>query len=299
MSSEDKKNPLWVEIERFELISSLLKTRDKTRIKLNRVYNEIKDSPLFIHRFQRLLIASGVKNDGWLRGELIHLLNYDYEQIIFEMPFNSHRYLKEKFRTLILNGLKKLSQSDSLLLKMFIYHYSFLEEDSDDMKALRSKLNLNWSLNQIRSLQGSMSLGEPFRGFWYRVLIRRSSDLEVDYFLSSLLNKKSIKGLKDQDLWILKKKFPYQEPAFSQVIKRFDKLWSSSNPYYKFMVLNFALDKTIKKKLSALRPEFRKAHYKIKRKLFRSFLTQKVSLSFTIYQLLSIGDYRKEILEEL
>ena len=291
--------------EDFEALNLLNKinaefNREKiNRSKLYKIYKEVENSNGIFHLLIRLAIANLVNNKGWLRKEAQRGLSLDFEQIIFLTPYLIDANNKNLFYESLILLLKKLSDIDDFLVKLFLYHYTSMHESNDKIQSIRSKLELNWSLNQIRSLRKSVNYGKKYRGFWLRITNKRSSDLEFDHFLNEINEENSIKNLNESELWVLKWKFPFKDPEKSLAIERLVSLWNSEESYYKYLVLEFVEDKMIRGLMSKKIEEFKIPYFQFKKNLLRELSNKDGGKAFILYQMILLGDYQNNILNEL
>jgi hypothetical protein len=287
----------------FDLLFKIKNHNEKSKTqsisKFFKEYNLIEKSNSFKDSLSRLALAEHSKNDGWIRSEVDRLLRYDFIELYFDFPSTLDRNWSKDLEDLFFHYFERWSKNENELVKHFIFLFSLGQEHEERYKNLRMNLDIAWSLADIRRYVKSVNFGQRYPGFWYRILNRRSNELEVDFFLSTLHDEDRMRSLGMNELWILLEKIPYQEKKKNILVERLFEIWKSKSAYGRYLVLKFLEDKQIKFEFEKKDATFKRALFQIKKETFTAVHSEGKAELLMIYELITLGDYQEQFLEQL
>lgn len=214
------------------------------------------------------------------------------------------------------NLIKSISftHEEEIMIRDFILYaltqYQEVFEDSEDVKILaerfaqightndfrliKSQLNADWSLAEIRSKFKNPLLKSEYFDFWYLIMMNRTSDTELRQNFRKAISKRSLLKARPGQMWVFEYFFPADENRRNEIIKKLLKMWKRKNLVDRYTVLRAASLPKIKKNLADKESSFLRADFQMKREFFTEVLNTGYSTEGTLYELFQLGDKNED-----
>ncbi len=214
------------------------------------------------------------------------------------------------------NLIKSISftHEEEIMIRDFILYaltqYQEVFEDSEDVKILaerfaqightndfrliKSQLNADWSLTEIRSKFKNPLLKSEYFDFWYLIMMNRTSDTELRQNFRKAISKRSLLKARPGQMWVFEYFFPADENRRNEIIKKLLKMWKRKNLVDRYTVLRAASLPKIKKNLADKESSFLRADFQMKREFFTEVLNTGYSTEGTLYELFQLGDKNED-----
>jgi len=214
------------------------------------------------------------------------------------------------------NLIKSISftHQEEIMIRDFILYaltqYQEVFEDSEDVKILaerfaqightndfrliKSQLNADWSLTEIRSKFKNPLLKSEYFDFWYLIMMNRTSDTELRQNFRKAISKRSLLKARPGQMWVFEYFFPADENRRNEIIKKLLKMWKRKNLVDRYTVLRAASLPKIKKNLADKESSFLRADFQMKREFFTEVLNTGYSTEGTLYELFQLGDKNED-----
>ena len=161
---------------------------------------------------------------------------------------------------------------------------------TNNFKTIRSRLDAEWSLSELRSNFKNPRLRKEFFDFWYQELMGRTSDAELDQKLRDGLNAKVLKYADTGQLWVFEHYFPADEELRNIIIHKFLTMWKSGDILKVHQVIKVLGDPKISRLLGEKNEDFKRANFQLRREFFKELLRSGRGVNYALYSLYKLGD---------
>jgi hypothetical protein len=250
------------------------------------------------HDFWRQLfsfsLAIKAKNLPWaleLKRELAK--SSPYWNLIKSISFTHEEEIM--IRDFILYVLTEYQEvfEDSEDIKILAERFSLFGHTSD-FRLIKSQLNADWSLTEIRSKFKNPLLKSEYFDFWYLIMMNRTSDAELRQNFRKAISKRSLSKARPGQMWVFEYFFPADEKRRNEIIKKLLRMWKRKNLVDRYTVLRTASLPKIKKNLAEKEISFLRADFQMKREFFTEVLNTGYSTEGTLYELFQLGDKNED-----
>lgn len=161
---------------------------------------------------------------------------------------------------------------------------------TNNFKTIRSRLDAEWSLSELRANFKNPRLKKEFFDFWYQGLIGRTSDSELDQKLRDGLNAKVLKSASPGQMWVFEHYFPADEELRKIIINKLLAMWKSGDILEAHQVIKVLSDPKISRLLGEANEDFKRANFQLKREFFKELLRSGRGVNYALYSLYRLGD---------
>lgn len=159
-----------------------------------------------------------------------------------------------------------------------------------DFKLIKTRINADWSLAEIRENFKNPRLQFEYFDFWFQLLRNRSSEVEVKKRIRSILSEELILSARAGQFWIFEYFFPGEESLRDALAKRFIEIWKREGILGRFTTVRAVQNDNLKKFLSERNENFKRADFQLQRELYKDILNSGYSTHFALYQLSLLGN---------
>ena len=287
-------------VRKFNKIVANFKENEKKNIGFDRIkenlttIKELKGTMLGY--LAEILIAVRSGNKFWGNALIADFMFLDNSNALFSLP-NKGSSKKDRLE-LKQNVVKIFSEinsffKDPFLMRLLITKVAILMPSAIIGSSI-SQFDGSWSLTEIR--ETVYSKNRKYLGFWFTQLLGRSTRNEWDTFLGNSLSLEKILSLKDDELWIFNFYFPKKDSHRTALLKRLNGLSKSKKFIDRYRIIELIKNKTLKDLLGKISPKFKRAHFNLERELYKDLLKDGRSVSFSLYNLISLGDKNDRLL---
>lgn len=263
--------------------------RAKDVLKLQQFQKELKRLPEgILKQFGELLLAKEAKNISAIKRLMEEVIHWEYRVIPFygvDIPLADQTW--SSVDQLLFDTATTIS--DEVLLRAFATRV-FQFVDQSKLPKFKDKVDLNWSLNELRKYVSSAWYSIRYPAFWYNQMSGRVAQSEVGALIDSLLSSKPADEWSIYDLWVFSEWLPVKTEYRNQVIKAASVLKDKKEPYLREQLIRLSENAILRRELEKNGVISSKALFKLKRDYYLELLYGGAQVDYAIYQLASIGD---------
>ncbi|MCR9203099.1 MAG: hypothetical protein NXH75_00870, partial [Halobacteriovoraceae bacterium] len=254
---------------------------------LNEVDNLKSD---FWKNFLSLHVAIYAKNLPWankLKKKIVK--SSPFTLLVEGLPFNEQE--EEVVRDYLLKILEdyveilKDEEGGKIIAK-------FLSDivDTNNFRLLKTRLNADWSLTQIRDNMKNPLHQQEYFDFWFYILMNRSSDVEVKRRFRDFIDPDLVKSAGQGQFWVFEHFFPSDKEIREILRKRLLLMWRRGDLNDQYTVLRSILNANLKQYLAKENDNFKRADFQLQREFFQNVLNTGLSTPFALYHLSLLGN---------
>lgn len=263
--------------------------RAKDILQLQQFQKDLKRLPEgILKQFGELLLAKEAKNNSVIKRLMEEVIHWEYRVIPFygvDIGLDSQTW--SSVDQLLLDAATTIS--DRTLVRAFatrVFHFV----DATKLPKFSEKVDINWSLNELRKYTTSSWYAHRYPAFWYNQMSGRVAQSEISALVESLLNKKSADEWSIYDIWVFSEWLPVKTDHRAQVVKAASSLKNREEPYLQELLIRLAENTVLRRELESNGVIAGKALFKLKRDYYLKLLESGTRVDYAIYQLASIGD---------
>lgn len=284
-------------VERFVKVSSIPLEEDLKKIKYKDLYSHIKfveDVPIQnpLRLLLELSVALRSDNNEWVRKlgkRIINTSDLQFASYIEPRKFTNKLYLQYTEALFDTLNLMKIKKVDPMLVRMIATRLiPFLP--NKEKSRFTSFFGANWSLNELREIVKSREYGQSAIGLWFNVLENRTTQLEVNNFLDSVLQKSTIKRLPREEFWIFKYFYPGDDRREVLDLRLKNYVLNPQNIHDSLVLSEIIEKEAIQKTISKFDEKYSRPLFKIKRDVYQKALRSGLPSQFALYNLFLLGE---------
>lgn len=255
---------------------------------------------VFHRTLMKSLIALRAENKPLAKKHLADLLNMHPFRMMFEVdPYLfGAKWDREMHNRLHLQVGLELTQAfkDELPVEMAML-ISWLSEYNRTrlFESLRTPASRDWSLVRLREHMAKRSLALFYPSFWYHHMSYRTSTTLVQSYLDRLIDDVKDHDILKEALWIFVEDMPHKL-AGRELLKNLALEIDKTDPYSYFILLELLEQPGFKRELASVRQEMGRPSFQLKREFFRGLLLEGDAMSFSLMNLLFLGDFDEDYL---
>lgn len=161
---------------------------------------------------------------------------------------------------------------------------------TNEFKLIRSQLDADWSLSDIRRRFKNPLLKSEYFDFWYLIMMNRTSDAEIRQNFRRAISKRSLVKAKYGQMWVFEYFFPADEARRSEITKKLLKMWKKKDLVDRYTVIRTISSSKVKNELALTDHTFTRADFQIKREFYTDVLNSGYSTEGILYELYKLGD---------
>lgn len=162
--------------------------------------------------------------------------------------------------------------------------------DTNDFRLLRTRLNADWSLTQIRENMKNPLHQQEYFDFWFYILMNRSSDVEVKRRFRDFIDPELVQKAGQGQFWVFEHFFPSEKEIREVLSDRLLSLYNRGDLNDRYIVLRTIQNVNLKKYLATKNENFKRADFQLQREFFQEVLNTGLSTPFALYYLSRLGN---------
>ena len=268
--------------------------------RINFLKNTKKFKSYFIKYLMEILVAIEFENEGRVRKNIYKILKVDPQFFIFSPIFLDMNLSDlEKFEKTLFRVLDFISQKikDEELRKIFLSYFNlFSYRNFKGFDDLKEKYDVKWTLQEIRKIGNKIEFNFNFTFLIFSILNKKKLYSEGIYFLKKNMDENKLINLYSSE-FVLFSHFIDHKIIESKIFKkRIGEILKEKKPYKEFLVLELMKNRHLKKMISALDPNYKKANFQLEHGFFSKNLKSDHFKNFCLYKLAEMGHKKSSLL---
>lgn len=261
----------------------------KDILKLQQFQKDLKKLPEgILKQFGELLLAKEAKNRSAIKRLMEEVIHWEYRVIPFygvDIPLAEQTWASVD--QLLFDAANSIA--DEVLLRAFATRV-FQFVDASKLPKFADKVDLDWSLNELRKYVTSAWYANRYPAFWYNQMSGRVAQSEIGALIDSLLTKQSADKWSIYDIWVFGEWLPVKAEYRAQIVSAASALKDKKEPYLRELLIRLSENTILRRELEKKDVIASKALFKLKRDYYLELLHSGAQVDYAIYQLASIGD---------
>lgn len=245
-----------------------------------------------------IVISIEYQNKAWAHREIEKFYSKWYLDHYFK--FSKRGYFDDKLESKVFEFFDFINKShiEQAQKKLFFSHMLSLISPAKE-EDFKSKFSIRWSLKEIRELVKSPNLGLSLPNIWAPILFRRVNINEFNSYMETVYDivsvEKNFAGLG----WTLELYVPNENEARESILKVLSKVLDKGTPFEREIMIKALKNESLKRQLSKINSKANTPYFQIQRMHYQDLLFKGVAVEYSIYHLVSMGDYSDDILYAL